>query len=850
MSLYGLRQATPHGTRTPDLPPEASSTQGAGGVRSAVPKLGDETSGIETGIARFSELLGKLRANDESVVAEMREIAELLCTRHGRCDGKQILAFYLGLTPEERSRGLERQRRFSRIRASLEAHWHEGHPDEQWAELRPDALAELESISADSLHDADVFPGACASSSRAWIETEQLISDSDLSESERDDLLERARRNAEDSLDAFWKCGMLAPSLLPMWTLGYLQSAAGDTLDARRSFGNCLALARRLDNAAGQEKAFRGLLDLAKEAGDVGEIGGLLMEMAQLEPLRESWLLILEHTIFLLEQDDAAAAADFLLAHPRTEPGEEREWRLLLGSARLRQGDLDAARNEFAQAERPPWGVDVRRAMALVDLREGNAERALDQLSRPEFLEQSSPLGRAYALELCGEALLKLGRIEEAASRLEQALDIGGRVQARLSPQRDVIGAATSVIGESIGVHAIALLAEARALSGDALEAARSIEDWQSRTLRAAGSKAHEVSKEDLLEWARSTELGLVTWVVGVDASVVACVAPDGRAEAVRIARGRRSIEAGARRINEALRSSDDARAEHLALQIRAELLPPIVQAGIRRAGKSGRDRLLFLVHGPVERIPIEYLLRDEPVIPLILPGLPEVRPGSPIRPEDWANWNLLGAPTDPQGRQLLPGAREELAEIAALHRSRRDRAGTGADEVQASHGTGVQLRTGPEFDREALLAALNSRESLHVATHLKRACGAEQGRIADVGLELSGGDRFCAHEVLEARPKPLLAVLDACETAEGRFVDAEGLQGISRTFLESGTRDLLVTLWPVEDQAARELAREFHRALLAGESPSLAATTARGQLRSRGIPAADWAAFRLVGRD
>src|SRR6185503_13872129 len=116
----------------------------------------------------------------------------------------------------------------------------------------------------------------------------------------------------------------------------------------------------------------------------------------------------------------------------------------------------------------------------------------------------------------------------------------------------------------------------------------------------------------------------------------------------------------------------------------------------------------------------------------------------------------------------------------------------------------------------------------------------------AGIGLELSNGSSLCAREILEAKPKLPLAVLSACETAEGRFVDAEGLQGIARAFLESGTRNLLVTLWPVEDGAARDFATAFHRALLAGELPADAAASARANLVRKGLPAADWAAFRM----
>ena len=121
---------------------------------------------------------------------------------------------------------------------------------------------------------------------------------------------------------------------------------------------------------------------------------------------------------------------------------------------------------------------------------------------------------------------------------------------------------------------------------------------------------------------------------------------------------------------------------------------------------------------------------------------------------------------------------------------------------------------------------------------------------MADVGLELSRGDAFCANEILGLKPTLPMVVLDACETAGGRFVDAEGLQGISRAFLESGTRNLVVTLWPVDDASARGFAVALHRALIEGDRPSVAVDRARRALRAKGHNVADWAAFRAMARD
>jgi len=250
-----------------------------------------------------------------------------------------------------------------------------------------------------------------------------------------------------------------------------------------------------------------------------------------------------------------------------------------------------------------------------------------------------------------------------------------------------------------------------------------------------------------------------------------------------------------------------------------------------------------------LERLPVEFLFRGDRTAPLVLPGLPESRPGT-LDPRSLARWNILGHPVDADGKARLPGAREELFEVAALHGARPAEASSPDVLASESSTSAVRMHVGAAFDRKSLLEALSTSDPLHVATHLVNECGENSGRIAGVGLELSDGARLCAREILEVHPRLPLAVLSACATAEGRFVDAEGLQGVARAFLESGTRNLLVTLWPVEDGAARDFSRAFHRALLAGEAPSAAAASARARLIREARPVADWAAFRVIGRD
>jgi CHAT domain-containing protein len=138
----------------------------------------------------------------------------------------------------------------------------------------------------------------------------------------------------------------------------------------------------------------------------------------------------------------------------------------------------------------------------------------------------------------------------------------------------------------------------------------------------------------------------------------------------------------------------------------------------------------------------------------------------------------------------------------------------------------------------------------VHIATHLRAAAACDEGRFSALGLELDRGQVICAAELARVRVTSPLVVLSACDTAGGRAIDARGRQGLARALFEGGARNLAVTLWPVADQAAAEFTRRFHGALGEGLEPSQAARRARVELREAGASSADWAAFRLAGRD
>ncbi len=64
-------------------------------------------------------------------------------------------------------------------------------------------------------------------------------------------------------------------------------------------------------------------------------------------------------------------------------------------------------------------------------------------------------------------------------------------------------------------------------------------------------------------------------------------------------------------------------------------------------------------------------------------------------------------------------------------------------------------------------------------------------------------------------------AVLSACETGLGRIQEAEGVLGMRRAFQIAGVSTLIMSLWPVDDQATREWMTHLYKARLAGASSS-----------------------------
>ena len=776
--------------------------------------------------SRFLQALADWRLGEESVGPELRGIAAELAERFDRGDAPLVAAHYLALTPTERKRGLEREAEFQalRQRARAASEW-TGEQLTRWPWERADILAALDRLAESCAGEADYPPAARALSLAARLQLARAERDATLSQADGQALLREVEKRAQRAIELFAAAGQITPQLDPQWILADAARVRGHHTEATRRFLELERQAARVHQRSFREQGRLGLLRLAREAGDPAGVERQLAALARLVTPRESWPLVREHATSLYHLDRPETALTFLMRYRPTVTPDLREWHALCASCLLRLGNhegaqaqLDALDNEDAPREA---NIDRELALAGLDLAKGRPAEARRRIYglAPRDL---SPWVRAQAAALEGEAWLAEGRAPAAREALDRALGLADDWRARLEHGPG------SVDGEWLGLHTVVLAARARVESGDALAAAQILEHHQSRSLRDQGS----VSPVDIVRLAAQAEAGLLTFGVGSDEGLVIYVSPAGTAVAERLPVGRRALATAVRRLREACLEENKARIQSLADELSRTLLPAPIASGLGRAPKG--SRLIVLAHGPVESLPLGILPLaggplDAHLALSVLPGIPgehEVR--SYVNGE--APWTFIGAPND-HSLAHLPEAEQELAGLAARY-------------------PGATLATGDDCRARALLHALATGHSIHVATHLVRDERCADERLAGEALALAHGDRLCAAEISLRAPGPAtpLAVLTACSSGGGRFLDGEGLFGVARALLETGVERLSVTLWPVRDGAARRFAESLHDGLEAGLDPSRAAWQARAKLREAGAPARDWAAFRIMG--
>jgi CHAT domain-containing protein/Tfp pilus assembly protein PilF len=209
--------------------------------------------------------------------------------------------------------------------------------------------------------------------------------------------------------------------------------------------------------------------------------------------------------------------------------------------------------------------------------------------------------------------------------------------------------------------------------------------------------------------------------------------------------------------------------------------------------------------------------------------------------------WLALG---DRPGRRAPGGVLAFAPSPGALPASRLEVA-----SVERLAGQDVRVLTGRAATEEAFRRDAPTRRVLHLATY--GVLNKQNPLFSFVALAPGGEDdgRLEVHEVFGLDLAADLVVLSACQTAlgSGALADVpagDDWVGLTRAFLHAGARQVVATLWPVDDWATAALMERFYEGVTAGaEAPRGLAEAQRALL---GAPATAhpfyWAGFVAVG--
>ena len=163
-------------------------------------------------------------------------------------------------------------------------------------------------------------------------------------------------------------------------------------------------------------------------------------------------------------------------------------------------------------------------------------------------------------------------------------------------------------------------------------------------------------------------------------------------------------------------------------------------------------------------------------------------------------------------------------------------------DEAEAIKRNFGQVETEVLMGEQAVKSAVRTMDlshfsHLHFATH--GVLAGELPNLQEPALVLAWEQNedglLTASEVAKLKLNADLAVLSACNTGNGKYFRGEGLDGLGRAFMIAGSKQVIVSLWPVDSIATTALMSELYRGLGKGISAGEALRLAQKSLRVKG---------------
>lgn len=202
----------------------------------------------------------------------------------------------------------------------------------------------------------------------------------------------------------------------------------------------------------------------------------------------------------------------------------------------------------------------------------------------------------------------------------------------------------------------------------------------------------------------------------------------------------------------------------------------------------------------------------------------------------------LVGNPTFPPSASSADS--QERAELAPLAGAQRE-----IERIREVVGsTNLSVYMGDDARKDRFQERLRQTTIAHFATH-----GVLNERYPWASYLALAGEN--GHLQLAELPRtPIVAdlvVLSACETGRGRILAGEGVWGFQSQFLGAGAKNVVGTLWRVEDESTAEFMEEFYREMgpgLSGYANALRASKLKLIHSGKWHHPYYWAPFILYG--
>lgn len=251
--------------------------------------------------------------------------------------------------------------------------------------------------------------------------------------------------------------------------------------------------------------------------------------------------------------------------------------------------------------------------------------------------------------------------------------------------------------------------------------------------------------------------------------------------------------------------------------------------------------RVVIVPDGALHNLNFEMLLADKPqphywiqdVVVSVAPSLSILRGGIAARAGLQQSLLLLGNPEPVPGYPRLPQASLEVEDVKHHFPAAR------TTVYQGAAATVSRYRD----------AEPNRFSSIHFAAHGE----ANQQSPLDSAIILSpqaNGFRLYARDVIDIPLNADLVTISACRGAGTRLLSGEGLVGFAWAFFQAGARNVVTSLWDVNDRTTAELMDNFYGRVQAGEPYANALRDAKlAMLESGNRKPYFWAPFQLYTR-